>query len=579
MKENNMKKYMIFLSAMVILAGCNDDFMNRLPKDSIVEENFWNSEGELNQYVNAFYPLTAAFAGHETYFTLSKLISGDLQSDNLVPVNYNAVAAGEYVMPATGGGWTWEYIRRANYFLNRYQKAAVTDEIKNAKAAEVKVFKSLEYFQLVKRFGDVPWLSNDLNTDSPELFKPRDSRALVMDSVLVDLDWAIEHLPAPQGPAAVTINRHVALAVKARICLHEGTFRKYHGIAGSEKFLALALEASGQLIGAGTYRLFTTGNPEEDYATVFGSLDLAGNPEIILYRRYEPNLLGNGTVRTVHDNSIDAGASKSLIESYLCIDGKPIGISPLYKGDGTIEDELTSRDPRLTQTFVYPRTKMQKGFPGPAIPGTDFASSSLSAGICPTGYQLAKYWRDDQVEYLRIQQGILDAPLIRYAEILLIHAEAAAEMGTADQALLDKTINLLRGRAGVGILLLSEVESWRGNSKYLSDYSNINSALLNEIRRERRVELAVENFRYDDLVRWKEGKLLEKTVRGMKFVQSVYPRVEVGKDIFLDNEGYILPYSKSLPNGRVFNESKHYLFPIPTEELILNPNLVQNPGW
>lgn len=572
-------RYSISLLTLIILAGCNNDFMDRFPKDSIVEENFWNSEGELNQYVNAFYPLTEAFAGHESYFVQSKLVEGDLQSDNLVPVNYNLIAAGEYVLPATGGGWDWGYIRRANYFLNRYHKTQVADAVKNAKAAEVKVFKALEYFRLVKRFGDVPWLSTDLNTDSPELFQPRDSRVLVMDSVLADLNWAILNLRKPTAPASVRINMHVALAVKARICLHEGTFRKYHGLAGGEKFLNQALEASGQLIDSGLYRLYNTGKPEEDYATVFSSLDLAGNPEMILYRRYEPNLLGNGTVRTIHDNAINAGASKALVESYLCKDGLPVGLSSSYLGDATIENELANRDSRLTQTFVYPRTKMQKGFPGPAIPGTDFASSSLGAGICPTGYQLAKYWRDDQVEYLRIQQGILDAPLIRYGEILLIHAEAAAELGTASQGVLDKTINLLRSRVGMPSLIVGEVETWPGRSGYKLDYRNIASPLLNEIRRERRVELAVENFRYDDLIRWKEGKLLEETVRGMKFVQSVYPGVVVGKDIFLDANGYILPYLKPLPNGRVFNESRHYFFPIPTEELILNPQLKQNPGW
>jgi len=562
-----------------MLVGCNDDFMDRYPKDSIVEENFWNSETELTQYINSFYPNTEAFSGHNTAHTLSWLISSDYQSDNLVPVNYNQVAAGEHVVPASGGGWNWQYIRRCNYFLTRYHQTPVAPAIRDAKAAEVRVFKSLEYYKLVKRFGDVPWLSRDLNTDSEELYKPRDSRTLVMDSVLNDLNWAIAHLAAPNRPASLTINKDVALAIKARICLHEGTFRRYHNVAGAEKFLQEAYDASAELINSGRYAIYNTGHPDADYAKIFSSLNLEGNAEMIMYRKYEINLLGNRTVQFIHDNEINIGATKSLIETYLCDDGLPIGLSSRYLGDQRIEDEMSQRDHRLVQTFVYPRTKMQSGFPGPAIPGTDFASSSLGAGICPTGYQLCKYWLDDQEEYLRIQQGILDAPLIRFAEILLIHAEAAAELGRADQAVIDRTINILRDRAGIPHLQVSNVEQWSSNPNYKLDYRNISSPLLNEIRRERRVELAVEASRYDDLIRWKEGKLLEDPVLGMKFVQATYPNVRVGTDIFLNEEGFIVPYAKSLPNGRKFDENKHYFFPIPTEELVLNPQLTQNPGW
>ncbi|HYH56426.1 MAG TPA: RagB/SusD family nutrient uptake outer membrane protein, partial [Anseongella sp.] len=446
-------------------------------------------------------------------------------------------------------------------------------------AGEVKIFKALEYFSLVKRFGDVPWLSRDLGADSEELYAPRDSRILVMDSVLQDLDWAIAKLPGKQEAEAGRINRDVALAVKARICLHEGTFRKYHGMEGSEKFLNEALDASNLLMQEGNYQVFDQGNPQADYGTVFSSLDLSGNPEIILYKKYETDLLGTRTVQFIHDNAMNSGASKSLVDAYLCDDGLPVSMSPRFLGHSSIDEEMLNRDPRLTQTIVYPRTKMQAGLPGPAIPGTDFGGSSLSAGICPTGYQILKYWVDDIEEYLRIQNGILDAPLFRYAETLLIHAEAAAELGVCDQAVLDKTINILRDRAGMPHLLLPAAEAWENNPDYRLDYENISSALINEVRRERRVELAVENFRYDDLIRWKEGKLLEQRLLGMKFVQSVYPGVEVGQDIFLDENGFIWPYARSLPNGRTFDENKHYYFPLPTEELVLNPNLEQNEGW
>lgn len=572
-------KHKLYILLTILAFGCNDDFLNRYPTAAINEENFWNNENELQQYINSLYQNTNHFEGHGNAHTHSPMITGDNQSDNQVPVDYNEVAAGEHVVPATGGGWTWNHVRTCNYFLNRYDQTPITQSIKDGYAGEVRVFRALEYFRLVKRFGDVPWISEDLATNSEKLFAPQDSRIVVMDHVLEDLDWAIEHLPNADESVQGRINRDVALILKARICLHEGTFRKYHDIEGSGAFLEEALEASQILMNEGNYELYNTGNPETDYATVFNSLDLSGNPEIIMYRRYEEDLLGNRTVQFVHDNAFNTGGSKSLIDAYLCNDGMPPVLSDLYLGDDRIEDEMLNRDPRLLQTFVYPRTTIQEGFPGPAIPGTDFASSSLNAGICPTGYQILKYWVDDEEEYLRIQNGILDAPTLRYGEVLLIHAEAAAELGRCTQETLDNSINLLRQRAGMPAMILGEIEGWSAVQDYSLDYPHISDPLINEIRRERRIELAVEGFRYDDLMRWRAGELLTQRLTGMKFDQSVYPDVEIGKDIFLTNDGFIWPYAKSLPNGRGFDENKHYYFPIPTEELTLNENLKQNPGW
>jgi hypothetical protein len=577
-----MKTHINIFTIIIIvglLTACNDEFMERFPKASINEANFWNSENELELYVTALYPNSNALLGHNTFFGQSQLLFGDNQSDNLVPLDYNIILAGEHIVPPSGGGWNWNFIRSCNYFLKRYDQTPINLSTKNKYAAEIKLLKSLEYFHLVKRFGDVPWLSEDLNVDSPELFATRDSRFLVMDSVLNDLNWAINYLPEKSNAVDGRLHKGVALAAKARICLHEGTFRKYHNLGEFEKFLQEAYNASNELIMSGNYQIHSTGNPTSDYSALFNTLDLSSNNEMIMYRRYLVNLLGNMTVQRVTDNAMNSGGSKALIETYLADDGLPIDFSPRYLGDERIEEEMLQRDPRLTQTFVYPRTNMQSGFPGPAIPGTDFASSSLNAGICPTGYQILKYYVDDQDEYLRIQQGILDAPLFRFGEVLLIHAEAAAELDICDQATLDKTINLLRQRAGMPSMVKGEVEAWGGRSDYQFNYDNISSALINEIRRERRVELAVENFRYDDIIRWREGKLVERKVKGLRFDPEIYPDLVIGRDIHLDENGFILPYAVGLPNGRRFDESRHYFFPLPIDELALNSNLTQNPGW
>jgi hypothetical protein len=308
-----------------------------------------------------------------------------------------------------------------------------------------------------------------------------------------------------------------------------------------------------------------------DYRKNFSSLDLGKNPEMILYKAYELNLLGTKTSNTLEGFSgdgFDNSVTKSLVDSYLCTDGKPVSLSSVFLGHDSIQEEMLNRDPRLVQTICYPGTNLLKGTL-PNIPGSTLSNSV----IVPTGYRILKYWVDDKEEYARFANGILDAPIFRFAEILLINAEAAAELGQCDQSILNKTINKLRDRVGMPHMVISEIVK-----DPESDFPAL-SVLIDEIRRERRVELALENFRYDDLMRWKAGKLIEKPVLGMKFVQHQYPKVVVGKNIYLNNNGFIMPYALSLPTGRYFDEGKDYYFPLPTEELVINPNLDQNPGW
>lgn len=563
--NSKFSKFLVGLS-ILFATSCSDDFLDRIPTDSLNESNFWHNETELKQYANSFYQ---NFVGHATATTPSPLITGDHQSDNMVPLNFDLVAAGKNIVPTSGGGWNWAVVRSSNYFLTRYNQTPIGQEIKEKYAGEVRFFKAWDYYNKVVDFGDVPWLSKDLSTNSPELFAPRDSRIMVMDSILATINTAIASLPAKNQAEAGRINKDVALILKARICLFEGTFRKYRGIAGGEKFLQEAINASDRLIAEQRYQIHSTGKPTSDYASLFNSLDLNTNKEIIFYKAYETGLLGNATSWNVQLNNFNTSVSKSLVESYLAIDGKPISQSPLYMGDDSIQAEMTNRDPRLTQTVSYPGTGIQAGYGGPAISGSGFSG----VGIVPTGYQLTKYWVADQAEFVRIQNGILDVPIYRYAEALLINAEAKAEMGLATQEVIDKTINLLRKRVGMPNMIISSLVKDKN-----SDFPEL-PVLLDEIRRERRVELAIESLRYEDLVRWKAGRLLNKPVLGMKFIQKQYPKAIVGNTIFVNDKGYILPYGKSLPGGRTFDETKNYFLPLPLDELTLNAKLAQNPGW
>lgn len=567
MKKNQYFLATVMAAFLLLCNACNDSFMERYPTDSINDGSFWKSTKDLEIYCNGLYTF---IVGHSSGQTQSPMLIGDNQSDNMAMPTYNRIAAGEHTVPASGDNWTWAFVRRCNYFLVRYDRVEANRDAKDAFAGEVKFFKAWDYFNKVKLYGDVPWLNRDLNVDSEELFKPRDPRALVMDSVLVTINWAIDKLPEAANAVTGRINKDVALALKARICLHEGTFRKYHGIAGHEKFLREAVDAADKLIATGRYQIHNTGNPELDYRSLFSTLDLKNNKEMIYYKAYEIGLLGNRTSNFVEGGEASLGlcVTKSLVDAYLCKSGKPISLAEDFPGHDSIQAEMLNRDPRLTQTVCYPGKDLQRLTGKPAIPGSD-----LSTGIIPTGYQIIKYWVDDREEYLRYQNGILDAPVFRYAETLLIKAEAMAELGTCTQEVLDQTVNLLRKRVDMPDMQITSLVK-----DPLSDFPGL-PVLIDEIRRERRVEFAVENMRYDDLIRWKAGKLLEKEVRGMKFVQSQYPTAVVGNNLYVDEENFILPYKDVLPNGRTFEENKHYYFPLPTEELILNPNLEQNPNW
>lgn len=572
-------KLILALLLISFVYGCNDDFLERYPLSEVTPQFYFTSEPELNTYINGLYSMLPG----------SGVYSADFQSDNVATKGINQIVAGQHTVQTTGAEWSWGNLRKINFFLENYGKADVPQEVKNHYAGIARFFRAWSYFEKVKRFGDVPWYSGTLSIDDEAIYKPRDSRSLVMDSVLSDLIFASTHI-RETVPSNDMVSKWAALALAARVGLHEGTFRKYHNLGGAEKFLTVARDAASAIIDGGEYGLYTTGDPENDYKTLF-ILGEASPLEVILKRTYDQSLqefhTANGTFITTTLGA--PGLTKSLINTYLNADGTPF---TTRQGYDTISYyyETQNRDPRLSQTIRTPGyTRVNSS--NTLTPNFDNAR---------TGYQNIKFVMGPS--YDGYNSNVNDLPIFRYAEVLLIYAEAKVELGELAQGDLDISINKLRERVGMPYLQLTGLVA---DPVLSARYPNVGEAVILEIRRERRVELAMEGFRYDDLMRWKAGPLLAETFEGMyipsmgeidldkdgtmdiALVEEEVPQSErkpgagyiiVGEEIALSNEteGNIIVH----PNlTKVFDENKHYLFPLPRTELLLNENLTQNPGW
>lgn len=563
-----------------ILAACDDSFLERFPLDAVAPQTFFRTENDLATYINGLY----------SYIPGGGIVSADHQSDNIEQKNYNRIVAGQHTVEtsAEAAGWTWDYLRRVNFFLENYQRAEVRPDAAAHYAGVARFFRAWFYHDKVKRFGDVPWYPATLQPDGTDLYKPRDPRSLVMDSVLADLNFASANIATTaRGP----INRWVALALKARVALHEGTFRKYHGLPGSERFLEEAADAARRIIDGGAFGLFTTGDAANDYRNLF-LFDAANRREVILAHTFDATQVvlhrANGIFLT---GTLGApGLTKSFTDSYLMRDGRPF-TSVAGHDTMSFAAETRNRDPRLAQTMRTPGYKRIGGSTA-LVPDFD---------VSRTGYQPIKFVTSPANDNFNTNAN--DLPVFRYAEILLIYAEARAELGRLTQADLDISINRLRDRVGMPRMQLGAVTV---DPVLAAQYPNTGGsfqAAILEIRRERRVEMALEGHRYDDLMRWKAGRLLAQTFEGMYFartgehdldgngtidvaVVASFPATRKAGVQYLVL-GTVIDLSQGTRGNvivhgdvtKVFDEGKHYLFPLPRTELLLNDKLTQNPGW
>lgn len=537
-----MKKliYPLLAACFLIGTGCSD-FLDRDPKTSLSPSTFWKTENDLRMSLNILY------ANMKRPYWL------DIQSVDCFGAVGNEVSSGSYTPGNTDDNWTnaYQQIRIINDFLEHYEGAEVSDAVKKRYLGEAQFFKAYFYFNLIKRFGDVPYITHTLDMSSPELWGGRNSKQEILDNILDDLLEAEQNVPAKSQMKTDLgrITKGAVQALAARIGLYFGTYYKFHGGADYKKYLTISRDVAKRLIDSGEYELF------KDYRNLFLLPGEDSSEHILSYRYADESNTYNPRIRAVIVD-FDHEPTKALADAFLCKDGLPIDKSAYKVEYLPLGNEFENRDPRMSLTIWRPGDSY---LGGPFLPNLSNQTK--------TGYMFKKY--GDEEAYSNINSRI-DEILIRYAEVLVTYAEACYELNDqiTDEEL-NISINTLRKR-------------FEGDPNQLPDLTNAfvtahGLDMREEIRRERRVELCGEAFRYDDLIRWKTAETdMPTAILGIKFDQQAYPDVVPGKDVNLDENGFILVQKKE---SRMFDPNKDYLFPLPLRELSLNTELTQNPGW
>ena len=567
---NIMKKRNIFfgLVLMLGLTGCYD--LDKMPEGVLSTTIPFASTGEMRNYLDQFYQ-----TGNYKYDYVSfgdgmraqgfdagggQYIAGaDTHSDNMASSSVSTRLAGETTLSSAVKLQNYTAIRNLNFMLcnldNCVEKGSADY---NQYVGEAYYFRAWYYYQMFISYGCLTWVNTPLDPNMEEMKLPRANRTIIADSILADLDKAVMYLNTQNNSATMRIHKDVARALKSEVALFEGTWEKYHK-AKNDKFFDStvtdekirdyfnqAVAAAKEVMDRGVWAIYNTGNKLDDYRQMFQTTDLSGNPEVLWYKQYDGDQIGNNVNRYLNQGGGSVGVTASLVDDYLTIDGKP------FVGDERIEakkvfgNELrpTLRDPRLSQTVCMPGQQLRPDDKAPyyVVPPL-IGTSSYNQNM--TGYSLLKHVQIDYTGSLDAEfKGATPAIQFRYADILLNYAEAAFELGLKDQAL--QKVNEVRKRAGI---------------------KEKNSLTMDDIRNERRVELAFENLRYWDLVRW---RVASKVMNNTTF-SALIPWLDY------KTKKYVFEKSVNTLNlPKTFLDKQYYL-EIPG--VAQNDLLEQNPGY
>ncbi|MDR1724616.1 MAG: RagB/SusD family nutrient uptake outer membrane protein [Tannerella sp.] len=585
-----MKNIKYIVAGLLMFAGITGCDLNEMPQATASKQAIFESKSGLELYSNSFYELLPT--PYDGVFLLDD--NSDLVARNGVDSRFqpNVLSA------ITSSGWTWTSLRAINYFIENCEKSSVAEREHYLGLA--RFFRAYFYFGMVKRFGDVPWIDRTIEVDDEAtLYGPRDDRFEVMEKVLADLNYAIEHITTTSDPTCTLITKNVVRAFKTRLCLYEASLRKYHTSYGKQgtantwfqEVVKTANEITGFSLhqGANAYRdMFLQKAPYTDETILCVALDAALSTYSSRNRK---------TISPTYSNR--PALTRGFINMYLNADGTSFTDNPSYKTTPFTE-EVKNRDPRMKQTIRlgdYMRT--ENGVPVVAPPNLDQSF---------TGYQIIKGCYDERFPYDDESRNENAHLIFRWAEVLLNKAEALAELGQMTNAEWASTIGAIRARAGITGATLTQMPT-TADQYLLSFYKNkFTDPVLLEIFRERAIEMIFEGLRGDDLIRWHIGELFaEAEMHGMYvpelgeydlnsdgimdvcFYQNTKPSSTNPSIIFVDVTPSTAVGKRTLSNDTsgeiVYNPGarewldKKYLYPIPETDKIKNPNLGQNPGW
>lgn len=551
--------------SVLAVMSCNDDFLEHAPKDQMTDANFWQTEDHIRSVANTF---TEALQG-KYWLNITEIMADS--APWAVTTAFRTIGAGNFTTETSqiNSLWVTAYtgIGRVNYFLNNYKRAVnVSEEIRERYAAEAYFYRAYNYWVLTTYFGDVPYITSELNVDSPDVYRGRDKREEIIKAVTKDLEDHYKNLPEYISAGSTEfgrISQCAALALLSRIYLYNEMYTE-------------AVSAAERAMSNSYHTLYSTGNPDVDYTNLFNwtgrASRNAANKEVLL--AFICNYDLGEAARTSHNLSRECWVpgdyarfvpTNSMIEAYLTADGKIWDPSTA----ATYEDVFKGRDPRMVQSILAPGTPWEGG-KSADLNSTDdkiytypLLTNDKSAAMTYSGYYMRKYVEPSTVKYVGHDDN--DIIMIRYAEVLLNYVEAKERLGTLSQEDLDITINKIRDRVGMVHLKLNDLPQ--------------GSDIRQEIQRERRVELFFEGHRYFDIIRWKQGELLAEDLLGVnrRWLDQSRLNVNLGGLTWKTKNGqqYLL-----IEEGRQFNPEKHYLLPVPFKQMQLNPNLApQNPGW
>src|SRR6218665_58479 len=548
MIKNIINTLLIGGAVVAGLSACSKK-LDLTPESTLTDAGFWKSSNDL------------LLACNELYISLPVITNSvnAIWTDDGYGAAPNPISDGTRTVPVKDNAFNIPYalIRKANTILEKSQQ--VNDDAARVRRyrAEAYFFRAFGYSELVKRYGDVPLLLRTFGVFDTLATPHRTPREIVLDTMYRDLDSAIAALPLASALLAAEygrITKNAAWALKSRMGLMEGTTNKYHNLGNAAKHLTQALDATEELMNLNYHSIFRySAVPDSSYFYLFQYAgNGAGNRENILARLYGVNSTNSISEHNYTREYLDVGivtATRAMMDAYLYRDGLPLGQSPLQLPQDSTMAEFTNRDPRIAMTVFNKRVW---GFTAMWVPTFNTA---------PTGYKIRKYATSQD---WASQQSFNHHIIFRFGEILLNYAELKFEIdGSISDADLDKSINLLRARVNMPALTNAFVTANGLDMK-------------NEIRRERRVELAFEGeFRYWDLIRWKTAEIeLPKTVKGSKkFPAEQFPAPPASA---VDADGFVIVQDAS---KRSFDPARDYWWPFPTNETGLNPNLTQNPKW